>query len=47
MELNQSFQRLARATYKTATSHISDKEKIQKIREIIQRAAEEIEATVK
>ena len=47
MELNQAFQRLARATYKTATSHINDKEKIQKIREIIQRAAEEIEATVK
>jgi Predicted transcriptional regulators len=46
MELNQSFQRLARATYKTATSHITDKEKIQKIREIIQRAADEIEATV-
>src|SRR4249919_1919186 len=45
MELNQSFQKLARATYKTATSHINDKEKIQKIREIIQRAAEEIEAT--
>jgi len=47
MELNQSFQKLARATYKTATSNISDKEKIQKIREIIQRAADEIEATVK
>src|ERR1700749_4159122 len=26
-ELNQSFQRLARATYKTATAHLSDKEK--------------------
>src|SRR6476659_7355435 len=47
VELNQAFQKLARATYKTATSIISDKEKIQKIREIIQRAAEEIEATVK
>ena len=47
MELNQSFQKLARATYKTATSHINDAEKIQKIREIIQRAADEIEATVK
>ena len=47
MDLNQSFQRLARATYKTATSNITDKEKIQKIREIIQRAAEEIESTVK
>ena len=47
MELNQSFQRLARATFKTATSHISDKEKIQRLRDIIQRAAEEIEATTK
>jgi len=47
MELNQAFQKLARATYKTATSHISDKEKIAKIREIIQRAADEIEATTK
>jgi DNA-binding PadR family transcriptional regulator len=47
MELNQSFQKLARSTYKTATSHINDKEKIDKIREIIQRAADEIEASVK
>jgi DNA-binding PadR family transcriptional regulator len=47
MELNQSFQKLARATYKTATSHINDKETIQKIRDIIQRAAEEIETTIR
>jgi DNA-binding PadR family transcriptional regulator len=43
-ELNRSFQRLARATYKTATSHLGDKETIQRLREIIQRAADEIEA---
>src|ERR1044072_5240342 len=47
MEVNSAFRHFARTTYKTATSNINDKEKIQKIREIIQRAAEEIEATVK
>jgi len=47
MELNQAFQRLARATYKTATSHIEDKDRIEKIRDIIRRAADEIEATLK
>ena len=29
MDLNASFQRLAKATYKTATSHIHDKDRIQ------------------
>jgi DNA-binding PadR family transcriptional regulator len=43
MELNSAFQRLAKATYKTATSHIQDKERIEKIRDIIQRAAAEID----
>jgi len=43
-ELNQSFQRLARATYKTATGHIRDKETIEKIRDAIRRAADEVEA---
>jgi DNA-binding PadR family transcriptional regulator len=47
MDLNASFQRLAKATYKTATSHIHDKDRINRIREIIQRAAEEIEADSK
>jgi DNA-binding PadR family transcriptional regulator len=46
-ELNRSFQRLARATYKTATSHLGDKERIQKLRDIIQRAVDEIEAAAK
>ena len=46
-ELNQSFQRLARATYKTATAHIRETETLNKIREIIQRAADEIEAVKK
>jgi len=46
-ELNQSFQRLAKATYKTATSHIREKEVLQRLREIIQRAADEIDAVTK
>jgi len=46
-DLNGSFQRLARATYKTATSHLEDKELIQRIRDIIQRAADEVEAIAK
>jgi DNA-binding PadR family transcriptional regulator len=47
MDLNAAFQRLARATYKTATSHIHDKERLSKIRDIIQKAADDIEATTK
>lgn len=43
-ELNQSFQRLARATYKTATANVNDKEKVERIRDIIRKAVEEIEA---
>jgi DNA-binding PadR family transcriptional regulator len=46
-ELNQAFQRLARATYKTATTHIREKETLNKLREIIQRAADEIDAATK
>jgi len=47
MELNGAFQRLARATFKTATSQIHDKERIDKIRQIIKTAADEIEALTK
>jgi DNA-binding PadR family transcriptional regulator len=46
-ELNQAFQRLARVTYKSATAQIHDKERIEKIRDVIRRAAEEIEGIVK
>jgi hypothetical protein len=46
-ELNQSFQRLAKATYKTATSNVRDREMLEKIRDIIRRAAEEVEAITK
>jgi len=47
MELNEAFRRLATTTYKAATSNISDKEKVERLRDIIRRAAEEIEAAVK
>jgi DNA-binding PadR family transcriptional regulator len=47
MELNGAFQRLARATFKTATTNVHDKETIAKIREIVRKAAEEIEALTK
>jgi DNA-binding PadR family transcriptional regulator len=47
MELNQAFQRLAKNTYKTATSQISDSDKIGKIRDILKRAYEEIDALSK
>lgn len=46
-DLNQSFQRLAKATYKTATNNIRDKEMIDKIRNVIRSAADEIEALTK
>ncbi len=46
-ELNQSFQRLARATYKTATGHIHEKATVEKIRDILRNAANEIEAMTK
>jgi DNA-binding PadR family transcriptional regulator len=47
VELNHAFGRLARATYTTATSHISDKEKLAQIKTIIQRAADEVSALTK
>ena len=46
-DLNGSFQRLARATYKTATSHLDNKDVIQKIRDIVQKAADDIEGISK
>jgi DNA-binding PadR family transcriptional regulator len=46
-ELNQAFQRLAKATYKTATSQIRDKETIERLRDIIRRAADEVEQVAK
>ncbi len=47
MELNQAFQRLARTTYKTATGHLGEKEVLERLRDIIRRAADEVEAATK
>ena len=47
MEVNNAFRNVARATYSTATSHISDKEKLAKIKEILARASQEIDALAK
>lgn len=44
MELNQAFQQLARATYKTATTHIRERETIERLRDIIRRAVAEIDS---
>jgi DNA-binding PadR family transcriptional regulator len=44
MDVNIAFRKVAQATYSTATSHISDKDKLTKIREILARASEEIAA---
>jgi DNA-binding PadR family transcriptional regulator len=46
-ELNQAFQRLARTTYKTATSHMGQKDMIDRLRDIVRRAADEVEAAAK
>jgi DNA-binding PadR family transcriptional regulator len=44
MDVNNAYRKVAQATYSTATSHISDKDKLTKIREILARASEEIAA---
>jgi len=46
-DLNQAFRRLARATYTTATSHLHDKDKLEAIKAVIARAADEVEALSK
>ena len=47
MELNQAFQRLARTTYKTATGHLGEKEMLERLRDIIRRAADEVETATR
>jgi DNA-binding PadR family transcriptional regulator len=42
-ELNQAMGRLARASYGTATRHVRDAERLRKIREVLDRAAREID----
>src|ERR1041385_4273986 len=43
MEVNQAFRDIAKATYSTATSHMSDTERLSKIKEVLARATAEIE----
>jgi DNA-binding PadR family transcriptional regulator len=43
MEVNQAFRDIAKATYSTATSHVSDKDKLARIKEVLARATAEIE----
>ena len=43
LEVNQAFRDVAKATYSTATSHINDKDRLAKIKEVLTRAAAEIE----
>ena len=43
MEVNMAFRDVAKATYSTATSHINDKEKLAKIKDILARSVGEID----
>jgi hypothetical protein len=43
MEVNGAFKRLGRATYATASRHVRDTERLRKVREILDRAAREVE----
>ena len=46
-DVNQSFKHIARATYTTATSHISDKEMLGRIKDVLDKAAAEIDGMTK
>ncbi len=43
MEVNGAFRKVGRATYGTASRHVRDAERLRKVREILERAAREIE----
>ncbi|MBX6332590.1 MAG: PadR family transcriptional regulator, partial [Gemmatimonadaceae bacterium] len=43
MEVNRAFKDLGRATYTTAPRHIRDHDRLQRIKEVLERAAKEIE----
>ncbi|MGH7718764.1 MAG: PadR family transcriptional regulator [Gemmatimonadaceae bacterium] len=43
MEVNQAFKNVGRATYSTAPRHMRDAERLRKIKEVLERAAKEIE----
>ena len=43
MEVNGAFKRLGRATYSTASRHVRDSDRLRKVREMLDRAAREVE----
>ena len=43
MEVNSAFRRVARATYAPASKHVNDRAKLQRIKDILERAAGELE----
>ncbi len=47
MEINRAIGSVGRATYASASPYFRDKERVAKVREILERAAREIEAAVK
>lgn len=47
MEVNNAFRRVARSTYGTASRNVNDRAKLEKIREVLSRAAAELEALEK
>jgi DNA-binding PadR family transcriptional regulator len=44
MEVNSAFRNVARATYSTATSHMSDKDMLAKVKDILSRATAELDS---
>ncbi|HYC49826.1 MAG TPA: PadR family transcriptional regulator [Gemmatimonadaceae bacterium] len=43
MEVNQAFRRVGRAAYGQASKHVNDKARLQRIREVLERAAADLE----
>jgi DNA-binding PadR family transcriptional regulator len=43
MDVNNSFRKVARAAYSHATKHVNDKAKLQRVRDVLERAAAELE----
>lgn len=43
MEVNNAFRRVARGTYSMASRHVNDRERLEKIRDVLARAAAELE----
>jgi DNA-binding PadR family transcriptional regulator len=47
MEVNSAFRRVAKSAYSTASRHVNDKAKLEKIRDTLAKAAAELEALEK